>query len=153
MFYSPVDDPWFSAHREVPADEYWPVMYKADTDFSPLGCKSQHQFCDPTLPDDTACTELDNWSATFDSYEARKDTFSDLQYAALRRIIHAAYEADFFEITKAIDAEALVATESVSSKAGLGLEPDQWKSEVINLHNILLTYLQSLMVSYVRGCV
>lgn len=43
-YLNPVDDPWFSAHKEVDMGNGI-TEYEADHSVSPLACHSQHQFC------------------------------------------------------------------------------------------------------------
>ena len=45
-YLEPVDDPWFSAHEYDDVNKW----YTADQNPSPLGCVTQHQFCNDATP-------------------------------------------------------------------------------------------------------
>ena len=151
-YYSPVDDPWFSAH--VPYNkrygEDFPT-YVADRDVSPLGCATSHQLCNPNLPPGPAnCTQLSGWNQTLNTGQLNLN-FNNRQHATLRRLMNAAYAASPDQVVIALDQEILLATQEAAKDLTNGLPPDQWKNEVGQLNSIMLAYIQSLMVSYVEG--
>ena len=150
-YQTPINDPWFSAHQQVQNDTDGLPVYNADNNPSPLACKTQHQYCDPNVRGTKRCTALASWDQTFDSYDRQYKNLSNMQYGALDRILHAAYESTIEQITLALDTDTLLASMQVADDEGFNLVDDQWKNEVVHMSDIQLAYLQSLMVSFVTG--
>ena len=147
----PVDDPWFAAHQAYDDGGDVP-LYTADQNPSPLACKSQYQYCDPTLSSE-GCTLLGSLNDTYNSYLSQQASLSDSQNLTLYRILNAAYDSSYDHITVALDTDTLRATTSVAENKGLGLPLDEWKDEIVHLNSIMLAYMQRLMVAYVTGYV
>ena len=147
-YLDPIDDPWFSAHThlELPGSHQ---AYVADNNPSPLGCINQHQFCNPNLPSQSGCTDLTGLVQASQSIPGI--SFNQKQNAIFTRLQEAAAAASLNEVVISLDQEILLAVQSVAANQGINLSIDQWKCEVINLNNIMLAYIQSLMVSYVTG--
>ena len=154
-YYTPVDDPWFSAHvpynKRYNADTEVPT-FVADRLSSPLGCTTSHQFCNPNLPPGSACTQLNGWNQTLQSPTTQPDLqFNDRQQATYIRLMEAAYAASLDQVVIALDQSILLAVQEAAKDTTNSLPSDQWKDEVFQLNSLMLAYLQSLMVSYVTG--
>ena len=147
-YLGPIDDLWFSAHTlvEQPGGQH---AYAADNNPSPLGCINQHQFCNPNLPSQSGCTDLTGLVQA--SQSTPGISFNQKQNATYIRLQEAAAAASLNKVVISLDQEILLAVKSVAANQGIHLSIDQWKYEVINLNNIMLAYIQSLMVSYVTG--
>ena len=154
-YYTPVDDPWFSAH--VPYNKRHPkathhTTFFADKLNSPLGCATSYQVCNPNLLPGSACTQLGGWNQTLESLATQSDLeFNDRQNATVIRLMDAAYAASLDQLVIALDQRILLATLEAAKDLSNDLPPDQWKYEVYQLNSIMLAYMQSLIVNYVEG--
>ena len=154
-YYTPVDDPWFSAHvpynKEYQDPTYRPT-FLADNFSSPLGCATSHQVCNPNLLPGSGCTQWGGWNQTYISLTTQSDLeLNDRQNATAIRLMEAANAASLDQVVSALDQRILLATQEAAKDLTNGLPPDQWKSEVYQLSSIMLAYMQSLMVNYVEG--
>lgn len=146
QFPTPVDDPWFSAHtpREFDNETAW---FKADRPQSPLGCVTQHQFCNPNLPASSNCTD---WSSIAQIPSAIKSlNYRSLQSAVQALMYQAAWNTSF-DVVDVLNNEALLASQAYHVAAA-PLPPNQWFLEVKNLHATMLASMQSLMLARVSG--
>ena len=154
-YYTPVDDPWFSAHvhyNDAFEDNTTIPTYVRDRLSSPLGCATLHQFCNPNLLPASACTPWGGWNQTLQSLTSQSALeFNDRQNATIIRLMEAAYAASLDQVVISLDQSILLATQEAAKDLTNGLPPDQWKQEVYQLNSIMLAYLQSLMVNYVEG--
>ena len=154
-YYTPVDDPWFSAHvpyNDAFEDDTKVPTYVADRLSSSLGCATSHQFCNPNLLPGSACTPWGGWNQTLESLTTLSDLeFNDRQNATVIRLREAAYAASLDQVVIALDQSILLATQEAAKDLTNDLPPDQWKYEVSQLNSIMLAYMQSLMVNYVKG--
>lgn len=151
-YFTPVADPWFSAHNEVYEDDTKVPTYVSDRLSSPLGCATSHQICNPNLLPGSACTQWGGWTQTNKSLTTQSDLeFNDRQSATVIRLMEAAYAASLDQVVIALDQSILLATQEAAKELTNDLPPDQWKYEVYQLNSIMLAYMQSLMVNYVEG--
>lgn len=145
-FTKPVNDPWFSAHT--------PHMYKnatawyqADKPLSPLGCATHHQFCNPSLPAGSNCTEWSNISQI-------PSAIKTLGYRSMQSTVQALmYEAAWntsFDIVNTLSNEALLATTPYGVPSST-LPDNQWVLEVRNFHATMLASIQGKMLDHVTG--
>ena len=147
-YYSPVDDPWFSAHQDAANRP----TYFADKMSSPLGCATSHQFCNPNLPPESACTILGNWNQQWEFLSNPSALeLNQRQNATVKRLLEAANAAALDQVVSALDQGILLATTEAAKTITIDLPPDQWKYEVYQLNSIMLAYMQLLMVNYVEG--
>src|SRR5262245_23183337 len=64
IFTKPVDDPWFSAHRDgtqhgnIRNSSQRFSSWLQDEPLAVMGCAMQMQFCNPNLPEDKRCEPL-----------------------------------------------------------------------------------------------
>ena len=151
-YLNPIDDPWFSAHVKKYEGASTVPIYVADRPVSPLGCKTSHQFCNPTLPLDEACTPLNGWNQTIQSPTAVPDLFfNDRQSFTYLRLMETAYAASLDHVVSALERNILLAGQEAAKDLSLSLPSDWWKDEVIQLNSIMLNYIQSRMITYVTG--
>ena len=150
QYLNPVDDPWFAAHKQIVPDGANVPFYLPDNEPSNVGCVNQHQFCNPNLPPESACSGLTGFSQAFNLSDSDLG-FSPAQNATFTRIAEAAVAASLDHIVLALDQDILIASQGVAENKVISLPDNQWQNEMLNLHNIMLAYMQSLMVSYVTG--
>ena len=146
QFPKPVDDPWFSAHipKKFDNDTAW---FTADRPMSPLGCVTQHQFCNPSLPDSSNCTD---WSSIAQIPSAIKSlNYRPLQSSVQALMYQAAWNTSF-DIVDVLNNEVLLASQSYHASA-TPLPPNQWVIEVKNIHATILASMQSLMLARVSS--
>lgn len=153
-FTSPVDDPWFSAHRaayrtinsipsNVTLNQTW---FYADSLVSVLGCTDQHQYCNPN---NGKCTPLSGYTLT-DS--AQQDLgFNDYQTHTYSLIANPAFYYQPYSIIKAQSVSALIASETVSETIQISLPSNQWTIEVSSWFATTLASLQRYPVDYASG--
>jgi hypothetical protein len=58
-YLAPSDDPWMPAHDEVEGDIAL-TTWVGDHDANLMGCMDQYQICNPNIPGDAGCTELNS---------------------------------------------------------------------------------------------
>ena len=151
-YLNPIDDPWFSAHVKTYEGTSTVPVYVADRPVSPLGCTTSHQFCNPTLPLEQACTPLNGWNQTIQSPTAVPDLFfNDRQSFTYLRLMETAYAASLDQVVSALDQSILLAAQEAAKDLSITLPSDWWKEEVIQLNSIMLAYIQSRMITYVTG--
>ncbi|KAF2115968.1 hypothetical protein BDV96DRAFT_646136 [Lophiotrema nucula] len=70
-YINPTDDPWFSAHT-TPNDStkghigtQTVTLYNLDEPAGVMGCFSQFQFCNPSLPEPSRCETLNGTNADY----------------------------------------------------------------------------------------
>lgn len=145
-FPKPVDDPWFSAHKPKKFDNAT-IWFKADKPLSPLGCVTQHQFCNPNLPAYSNCTD---WSSIAQIPPAIKSLkYRPLQSSVQALMYQAAWNTSF-DIVDVLSNEVLLASQSYHDPPA-PLPPNQWVLEVKNIHATMLASMQSLMLAHVSG--
>ena len=151
-YLNPIDDPWFSAHVKRYEGPSTVPTYTADRPISPLGCTTSHQFCNPNLPLEQACTALNGWNQTIQSPTAVPDLFfNDRQSFTYLRLMETAYAASLDQVVSALERNILLAGQEAAKDLSVTLPPDRWKDEVIQLNSIMLNYIQSRTISYVTG--
>jgi hypothetical protein len=163
-FSAPTHDPWYRATR------YWKTrkvptsfdnatamndtaVYLQDEPASPLGCKVQHQICNPSQPEESRCGPLTS-SADHVSAAFSMGTIFPGEDEATGRIDWA-YNAAFGVmgyveyVVSQLGAHSLLARLRLSLDGLQGPIPDdQWMSDVEHWHNIAMTsYQGSLIVS------
>lgn len=140
-FGAPVDDPWYSAHRELSN-----VIY-ADQASSPLACNIQQQFCYPALSGEAQCEPFSGMyddSGAYQFEERQKPSY--IWTATLMSQLH-----DIYNIASVLRASAL-ASKFYMQAGIIGPLPDnQWQIDLEYMHNITLANLQSAAVSIAKG--
>ena len=153
-YFEPIDDPWFSAHQLHQVDTPAPIarkQYARDRLISTLGCKEEHQFCDPN----NRCTPFLGWGQV-QAVDSFNNGLRPKQNVTFDRMLRAVYTSSIAQVvaslakTKtpllAIDAAAL-GTHVISLK----LPDNQWELELLNWHSIALAQLQRTIVQWSTG--
>lgn len=145
---APVDDPWFSAHREINQTidtvlfQFWITDYFVHV----LGCIDQHQFCNPNSK---ACTPLAGWFAVNDSLQSLEMNEYQLRTASLIGNATATYLTSTTAL--GLGSSALVASNTVFGLDQAPLPNNQWTAEVSFWFAVSLANLQHFVVDYASG--
>ncbi|KAB2568801.1 hypothetical protein DBV05_g12525, partial [Lasiodiplodia theobromae] len=140
-FGAPVDDPWYSAHRELSN-----VIY-ADQASSPLACKIQQQFCYPALSGEAQCEPFSGMyddSGAYQFEERQKPSY--IWTATLMSQLH-----DIYNIASVLRTSALASKFYMQADIIGPLPDNQWQIDLEYMHNITLANLQSAAVSIAKG--
>ncbi|KAF2271752.1 uncharacterized protein EI97DRAFT_427646 [Westerdykella ornata] len=157
-FMEPVDDPWFSAHRQGPREGN--VMhnrtrptYLQDEPARVLGCTFRMQYCNPNIPegDEGRCTPLAGYvDDRFDITSLYKDS---QQKAKFRWAIDV-FQLGFFSISGIVDSmgvSALVARQGLAANSQGPLPNNQWQREVQHWVGASLASIQGSFVEMANG--
>lgn len=157
-FVEPVDDPWFSAHRQGPREGN--VMhnrtrptYLQDEPVGVLGCTFQMQYCNPNIRegDPGRCTPLAGYvDDRFDITSLYKD---DHQKTKFRWAVDV-FQLGFFSISGIVDAmgvSALVARQGLAANSQSPLPSNQWQREVQHWVGASLASIQGSFVEMANG--
>jgi hypothetical protein len=157
-------DPWYEATHNAGAQlllisaedlnqTITMPLYGANNPASPLGCKTQHQFCTSGQPAGSQCAPL---SPYLDFIETALVTFLANQEVANRRI-NWLYDAILSVAPVLPDIPAALGSHSLLSRQGLSaniqgpLPDNQWMLDIQHWHNITLASLQDSFVVAVTG--
>jgi hypothetical protein len=149
-YISPVDDPWFAAHRHhissVPETEN---TWMSDAYIQVLACAEQYQICSPSTD---RCSSLDTFLSTKQQLQQLGMNDYQNQTAFIIMDIGAASFGPS-AIFEALGADALLATRQVIPSAGVSfsLPDNHWTLEVTSWFAIGLAGLQQSIVEYATG--
>lgn len=156
VFAQPVDDPWFSAHREGPKSRN--VMsgvssptYLQDEPVQVLGCTYQMQYCNPNYPDHSRCSPLAGY------VDDRVDVTQLYDNEAQKRMFNwtvDVFQLGFFSISGIVDSmgvSSLVGRQGLSANQQGPLPSNQWQTEVEHWTGGSLASIQGSFVEMGNG--
>lgn len=157
-YAGPVDDPWFSAHRN--ASELNFVKTKAKFDAwlqdEPAGvmaCTQQVQYCNPNLPEGERCEPLRGLNDPRKSDRVKKIFSTDDQFATIKWVdniwVYGVYTIS--ATIGFIGATALRARYGLSYGYSAALPDNQWQLEAEHFIKGALASLQDVFVEAVSG--
>lgn len=150
-FVQPVTDPWYMATTKEDGDgEITVPLYLPDRPASFVGCKVQHQWCDPNVNGANGCTKLAG--------------FTQVANEAASLFQRPRQNASFYAMTWALNVspsiEAIIdrlGTTALTSRYTLNagiqgpLPSNQWQSDVEHLHATTLAALQRMTIEQATG--
>lgn len=164
-FYKSTGDPWYRA--TVPlgfigssTGNYSSLIYQPEEAFSPLGCVTQYQFCNPSLPANSQCGPLASWldsltgSASLFNLtreELLSDEFPDQRLGSRFTwlITQLTYSGRRFRgILHSLGDRALESQKYLSDGFMGELPENQWQLDVSHWFS---TYLAAIQASFVAG--
>ena len=153
-YTSPIDDPWFSAHRVRHANAKSAIAratYVRDEPISTLACTEQHQIC--TIQD--KCTPMLGFDQVQDFMDSNFN-LTEKESATLNRTLRAATDSSISQVVEglAISMNSLLAlNEAATGMTTLSqsLPPNQWELEVTYWHSVAMAQLQRRFVEYGTG--
>ncbi|KIV87726.1 hypothetical protein PV11_03252 [Exophiala sideris] len=156
MYLGPIDDPWFSAHKEqdfphVPT--FLEQRYARDTAISTLACTEQHQFC---TSNDT-CTGFLGYDQV-QNVEPFYNALSPHQNATFDRLIRAVQASSVARLTENLAltttpmlASSLTKTGSSGDVVSQTMPNYQWEMELTFWFSIAMAQLQRTIVQWGTG--
>ena len=153
-YFEPIDDPWFSAHQLQLFDTISPIarkQYTRDRLVSTLGCKEQHQFCNPN----GRCTPFLGWGQVQDVMFFNAG-LSAHQNVTFDRMLRAAFGSSLGQVVGSLarTKTPLIATDQAVTKEtvlSLKLPNNQWELELKFWHSIAMAQLQRTIVQWSTG--
>lgn len=149
-YFTPIDDPWFSAHQLHVKDVQAPFarnQWGRDRMISTLACKEQHQYCNT----DGNCTAYLGWEAAQEAFKAstprQQMIFDQLTLAGGGGI--GQITISLARSTNPVLAMDQCATQS--TVMSLDLPDDQWKLELKRWYSISLAHFQRGVVQLATG--
>jgi hypothetical protein len=155
-FTEPVDDLWFSAHREGPQlgnvmHNRTRMTYYQDEPTQVLGCTYQMQYCNPNKKEDERCTPLAGY--VDDRFDITSLYDTETQKTIFRWAIDV-FQLGFFSISGIVDAmgvSSLVARQGLAANSQGPLPNNQWQLEVEHWVGASLTSIQGSFVEMAEG--
>lgn len=157
-YFEPVDDPWFSAHRDGKLqvdtrtnDTFH--LYQQDEAASVMGCITQGQICNPNAPSDRRCQPVRSWwqnVALFPKLWPDPDVRTNQTVKWLNEMFHQSYNT-MTEIGRTGGTSALSARFVQGPHISGSLPNDQWQEEVQRWAGASATSLQATFVEAVMG--
>jgi hypothetical protein len=156
MYLKPIEDPWFSAHREAKFSNpniFLQSRFSRDAAISSLGCTEQHRFCSSNH----SCTEFGGFdqiqnNATFNA------GLSPHQNVTFDRVLRALAYSGLRNVVMQLETTTtpmLASNVSMSGKSGAvvstGLPDKQWMLEVNYWHSIAMAKLQRQILQWATG--
>jgi hypothetical protein len=153
-YTSPIDDPWFSAHRVRLANAKSAIArttYVRDEPISTLACTEQHQIC--TTQD--KCTPLLGFNQAQVFIDSNFN-LTEKESATLNRIMRAATDSSISQVVEglALSMNSLLALNEAATETttlSQSLPPNQWELEVTYWHSVAMAQLQRMFVEYGTG--
>lgn len=126
------------------------TLWQAEEPLWPMGCATQHQVCDPSLPEKHRCTELAGWYDIAPQFLAMSEHKpGDRARWILKMLDHALATESVVSI---LGSKSLTSRFSLTkSKWQMTLEPNQWHSDVTNWFSITLSSLQLSLLTIASG--
>jgi hypothetical protein len=164
FFTQPTKDPWFNVSTAL-GSFYFPnyettgnngtTLYSASEPASPLGCLSQEQLCNPSLPAQSRrCTNLTRpetvgvEATALGLFPAGSNSGARTTWAFTSIFYDAAAVEDIIDT---LGAQALRARAGVRNGLQGPLPTNQWQTEVEHWFNTTLASLQQSFVNLARG--
>ncbi|CAN9186957.1 unnamed protein product [Alternaria alternata] len=148
IFEQLVTDPWYSATTEVESQEAGQALrYFSDHPASFVGCKVQHQWCEPN---ENRCTQLAAFNKV--ALEAQTLSYSAVQNASVYAMTWALNMAPSIEtIVDRLGVSALTSRYTLNYGIQGPLSTNQWQTEIQHLHSTSLAALQRMTVEQASG--
>ena len=148
IFEQLVTDPWYSATTEVESQEAGQALrYFSDHPASFVGCKVQHQWCEPN---ENRCTQLAAFNKV--ALEAQTLSYSAVQNASVYAMTWALNMAPSIEtIVDRLGVSALTSRYTLNHGIQGPLPTNQWQTEIQHLHSTSLAALQRMTVEQASG--
>lgn len=151
-YINEVNDDWYSAHQpsgifhqtREHGDSSKMYTYLSDEPASPLGCKSQYQFCNDQNDSQQGCSQL----------EAAWDVYKESKSPAAHELLYWMWSLNFPSVEYVIEAlgiSSLTSRFNVLASISGPLPDNQWQMDVQNWHNIALAKVQGDMVQQAVG--
>jgi hypothetical protein len=152
QYLDEVNDPWFSAHQpglKLPGSLTPTGLRLADNTASVLGCTHQYQICGTDIQN---CSPLMGFQNIQD-YNLANNTLglNDAQLNTTSRVFHALAYSTMMRIVGPLGASVLQANNDMVGDVSLALPDNQWKIEVENLHNVMMTAFLRSIAEYAAG--
>lgn len=162
-FTQATEDPWFNASTPLGSFDFPSLqttgdnatLYYASEPASPLGCLSQEQLCNPSLPEQSRrCTNLTRpktvglEAAALGLFPPGSNSDARLTWA-FNSIFHDS--AAVQDVIDTLGAQALLARAGVKNGLQGPLPTNQWQTEVEHWFNTTLASLQQSFVNLARG--
>ncbi|KAF2729273.1 hypothetical protein EJ04DRAFT_568779 [Polyplosphaeria fusca] len=148
VFEEAVKDPWYSATRSSGSDRS--VEYLPDHPTAFVGCKVQHQWCDPNKHGDSACTALASFTGS--ATEAQSLFVNPAQNASFYALTWALNVAPSIEtIIDRLGASALTSKYTLNTGTQGPLPENQWQNDIEHMHSTTLAALQRMTVEQATG--
>ncbi|KAF1977635.1 hypothetical protein BU23DRAFT_527175 [Bimuria novae-zelandiae CBS 107.79] len=161
IFTKQIDDPWFAAHKIVQGaklyygnDTQGTSPYERDAPVGVMGCISQYQFCNPTLPAESQCepfasSNTSYWDSDEKLWPEKKDQEfvkwgKNIIYASLALAPNSAY-------TTAGISALLVRANLKAGVLSAEVPKNQWQLEVAHSFEVMLASLQGSFVDNTNG--
>ena len=153
-YFEPIDDPWFSAHELHLVDTKLVIARKQfarDRLISTLGCRVQHQFCNPK----GVCTPFLGWGQVQD-VKSFTTGLTPHQAVLFDRMIRAATASSISQVVTSLATTKtpLLAIDQAATQThvvSLKLPDNQWELELRNWHSIAMAQFQRTMVQWSTG--
>jgi hypothetical protein len=145
IYSTPVDDPFFSAHRiaRTQAENRVDTYYSTDNLTHVLGCTDQFQFQDPNH---NVTTQLTGSLSAY--HQVYNIGLNKEQAAAATRISLLSYDAILFSSVAGMSAASLKAQDKAYNLASDGLPDNQWQIEVVGWFEMSLATIQDRIIDY-----
>ncbi|KAF2012695.1 hypothetical protein BU24DRAFT_465061 [Aaosphaeria arxii CBS 175.79] len=150
-YATPVDDPLFSAHRNLSYPSLSPdreteVWYEADQASSFVGCAEQYQFCVGSSGESGRCTELSGLPGDFSPGGILNPNDVQLTLLNLLRSV-----LTLNDVSLGTAVEILQAKSMESNGRFMGLPEDQWIKEIVGWNAFAWSGIQTLLTDYAVG--
>jgi hypothetical protein len=136
-------DPWFNATLLYEVDD-WGFLWGTPLVTTVIGCTEQYQFCNGGR-----CTPM------LGLYDMNKSVgaigYNPSQHATFRLLWKALWSAQLRHLLIILGSDVLLANEKLYTslhKISLVLPPNQWHTEMENLHNISMAIMQRRVVDH-----
>lgn len=157
-YAEPVDDPWFSAHKNASDlnDQQTRSKFSAwvqDEPVGVMGCTHQFQYCNPNLPADERCEPLRGMVDPRASERVHQIFPKDDQFEVIKWV-DSLWTAGIYTISATVSfvgASALRARLGLSHGYSAGLPDNQWQLEAEHWLKGALASLQDVFVEAANG--
>lgn len=162
VFTKEVDDPWFAAHKVASgvklyygSDTKGTPAYERDEPVGVMGCVSQYQFCNPSLPADSQCEPLSSSNNSY--WEPSDKLWPDKKDQAFvkwgKNIIYASLALSPNSVYTTAGIGALLVRSNL--KTGLlsadSVPNNQWQLEMAHSFEVMLASLQGSFLDNTNG--
>lgn len=158
VYLEPLDDPWYSAHLQVPGVMMSSHILKGnasiwfrDNPVNVLGCAEQYQFCNPNLPANTNCTSLVGLDQAVNVTDGLwRSPAQNASFYSIRYVLDV-YGIYLNDIVRSLGISSLTARNSLRGGIQGPLPNNQWQLEVQYWHSISMALLQRMVVEQATG--
>ncbi|KAJ4292470.1 hypothetical protein N0V90_009132 [Kalmusia sp. IMI 367209] len=161
LFPQPIDDVWFAAHAVAPGvkmyygnDTEGTPAYERDEPVGVMGCVSQYQFCNPSLPAESQCQPLASSNNSY--WEPSEELWSDKNDQEFvkwgKNVLFASFALSPNNAYVSAGISALLVRANL--KAGLQsgeIANNQWQLEIAHAFEVMLASLQGSFLDNTNG--